>query len=215
MNFKQNTAVVFQKEQFSTSTYVMLLYFYRPQRSCEGYVFTGVCLSTGGVGVSVSVHAGIPHTPRQEQTPPRSRHPLTPPRADPLEQTPPEQTPPTQTPPEQTPPGADIPWSRHPPGADIPQSRHPTKQTPPGADPPADTFQQTPPRSKPPPPERRPLLRTVRILLECILVSKRQHLFFSSSANKYVKFAHKAWIYLPQWQSIRHQVYFQSRDLLC
>ena len=23
-------------------------YFYRPQRSCEGYVFTGVCLSTGG-----------------------------------------------------------------------------------------------------------------------------------------------------------------------
>ena len=22
---------------------------YRPQRSCEGYVFTGVCLSTGGV----------------------------------------------------------------------------------------------------------------------------------------------------------------------
>ena len=21
---------------------------YRPQRSCEGYVFTGVCLSTGG-----------------------------------------------------------------------------------------------------------------------------------------------------------------------
>ena len=26
-------------------------YYYRPQRSCEGYVFTGVCLSTGG-GVS-------------------------------------------------------------------------------------------------------------------------------------------------------------------
>ena len=22
--------------------------YYRPQRSCEGYVFTGVCLSTGG-----------------------------------------------------------------------------------------------------------------------------------------------------------------------
>ena len=51
---------------------------YRPQRSCEGYVFTGVCLSTRGV--SASVHAGIPHTPL-EQTPPRadtppgSRHP--------------------------------------------------------------------------------------------------------------------------------------------
>ena len=64
--------------------------FYRPQRNCEGYVFTGVCLSTGvaGVGweVSASVHAGIPpshpgaDTP-QEQTPPKSRHP-------------PEQTPP-------------------------------------------------------------------------------------------------------------------------
>ena len=25
------------------------VYIYRPQRSCEGYVFTGVCLSTGGV----------------------------------------------------------------------------------------------------------------------------------------------------------------------
>ena len=38
-------------------------YIYRPQRSCEGYVFTGVCLSTGGGGVSqhalqvVSQHA--------------------------------------------------------------------------------------------------------------------------------------------------------------
>ena len=65
---------------------------YRPQRSCEGYVFTGVCLSTGGVGVSVSVHAGI--------------HP---PGADTL--------PGADTPPEQTPPrGADTsPRSRHPP----------------------------------------------------------------------------------------------------
>ena len=25
-----------------------MVYFYRPQRSCEGYVFTGVCLSTRG-----------------------------------------------------------------------------------------------------------------------------------------------------------------------
>ena len=31
------------------------IHLYRPQRSCEGYVFTGVCLSTGG---SASVHAG-------------------------------------------------------------------------------------------------------------------------------------------------------------
>ena len=28
--------------------------YYRPQRSCKGYIFTGVCLSTGGV---VSQHA--------------------------------------------------------------------------------------------------------------------------------------------------------------
>ena len=72
-------------------------YFYRPQRSCEGYVFTRVCLSTR-VG---STWAGTPH-------PPGSTH--------------------THTPP----PGA------HPPGS-----------TPPG---------------------RRLTLRTVRILLECILV---------------------------------------------
>ena len=25
-----------------------IFHYYRPQRSCEGYVFTGVCLSTGG-----------------------------------------------------------------------------------------------------------------------------------------------------------------------
>ena len=25
-------------------------YYYRPQRTCEGYVFTGVCLSIGGRG---------------------------------------------------------------------------------------------------------------------------------------------------------------------
>ena len=37
--------------------------YYRPQRSCEGYVFTGVCLSIGGGGLSqnalqvVSQHA--------------------------------------------------------------------------------------------------------------------------------------------------------------
>ena len=44
-------------------------------------------------------------------------------------------------------PGADTPGSRHPPGAD------------------------TPPEQTPPIPERHPLLWTVRILLECILVA--------------------------------------------
>ena len=70
--------------------------YYRPQRSCEGYVFTPVHLSTGG---SASVHAGIPLGAG-------------------------------------TPPGADCP-------SPSPGSR---------------------------PPSRRVLLRTVRILLECILV---------------------------------------------
>ena len=88
---------------------------------------------------------------------PRSRHP--PPEQTPSqEQTPPQQTHHTL---EQTPPG-----SRHPLGADtprsrhIPQSRHSPEETPPRAD--------TPPSRHPS--ERRPLLRTVRILLECILV---------------------------------------------
>ena len=64
-------------------------YFYRPQRSCEGYVFTGVCLSTRGRGCLPQCMLGYP----PEQTPPSpgSRHPLT------REQTPPapiwEQTP--------------------------------------------------------------------------------------------------------------------------
>ena len=102
----------------------MFHYHYRPQRSCEGYVFTGVCLSTGRVEVSASVHAGIPHP-----LPPRSRHPpeQTPSRVDPLEQIPPGSRPP----PEQTPPGADTPRKQTPPradtppGADTPWSRYP------------------------------------------------------------------------------------------
>ena len=47
---------------------------------------------------------------------------------------------------------------------------------PPGADPEQTSPEQTPPRADTPP-ERRPLLRTVRILLECILVIKRTYLF--------------------------------------
>ena len=36
-----------QKHLYHCATQV--INFYRPQRSCEGYIFTGVCLSTGGV----------------------------------------------------------------------------------------------------------------------------------------------------------------------
>ena len=59
------------------------------------------------------------------------------------------------TPQEQTPPGADTPRSKHPPG-----SRHPL--------PPSGAYT--------PPPEIRSLLRTVRILPECILVISFQFL---------------------------------------
>ena len=66
-----------------------------------------------------------------------------------------------------TPPGADTPWEQSPPleqthtlpGADTPLL---PEQTPPRSPPRADT---------PPPPEIRSLLRMVRILLECILVT--------------------------------------------
>ena len=54
---------------------------------CKGYVFTGVCLSTGGV--SAPLHAGI-HTPQT-----RGRQP---PGADP---------------PQSRPPGADTPCAVH------------------------------------------------------------------------------------------------------
>ena len=43
-----------------------IVFNYRPQGSCEGYVFTPVILFTGG---SASVHAGIP-PPRKEAPPP-------------------------------------------------------------------------------------------------------------------------------------------------
>ena len=47
---------------------------YRPQRSCEGYVFTHVCHSVHRGGPA-SVHAGIPHPRDQAPPTPGSRHP--------------------------------------------------------------------------------------------------------------------------------------------
>ena len=73
---------------------LILMFYYRPQRSCEGYALhLSVILSTGG-GESASVHAGIP--PPEADTPLSwGRHP--PEQTDPL---PLEQT---------TPAGADTP----------------------------------------------------------------------------------------------------------
>ena len=82
---------------------VSFLFNYRPQRSCEGYLFTPFCLSTGGGG-SASVYAGIPPPPEQtpQTSPPETRHP-------PWEGAPP---------PEQAPLVANSPlWNSPPPGA--------------------------------------------------------------------------------------------------
>ena len=105
---------------------------YRPQRSCEAYVFTSVCLSTGGGGVSASVHAGMPPRP---DTPPGADppDPSDPPsgsRLPPRVETPRQGDPPWQG----DPPGKETPLARRPPGKEIPQD-----QTPPGTRPPQDT----------------------------------------------------------------------------
>ena len=89
---------------------------YRPQQSCEGYVFTPVCHSVHKGEGCLSACWDATH-------PPKAGAPLGP----------------------GTPPGPSTPWDQ------------------------ALPLEQAPPRSRPP--GRRLLLRTVRILLECILVT--------------------------------------------
>ena len=98
--------------------------------------------------------------------------------------------------------GYHTPWSRHPPGSRHPQSRHPPEQTPQsrppqsGHPPRADTPQEADtPQSRHPPPEIRSLLRTVRILLECILI-----------VNIFITFSAKWW-----WNWCGSQVFRDSR----
>ena len=87
---------------------VELTYFSPANEVCEGYVFTGVCLST--VGVSTSDPGGcLPHTCLDRHTPGQT-HPID--RHRPPGQTPSGQTPPRQT---NTPLWADILLGRHPP----------------------------------------------------------------------------------------------------
>ena len=92
----------------SSYLFLQIVHNYRPQRSCEGYVFTPVCHSVHR-GDSASVHAGIPHLPR----------------ADPRDQAIPS---PEQTPPTRHPPGADTPGTRHPHQrmATVADGTHPT-----------------------------------------------------------------------------------------
>ena len=135
--------------------------FYRPQRSCEGYVYTGVCLSTGGEYLvrypprtSYPPGPGTP-TPQHQVHPPDQVHPPRPSTPLQARYLPGPGTPPRTryTPQDQvhTPPGLGTPPRVHPPGPGTPpdQVHPPGPGTPPGI---------------------RPLLRTVRILLECILV---------------------------------------------
>ena len=103
---------------------------YRPQQSCEGYVFTGVCPSTGEE--YLTRHTPQTRYPLGPGTSPRARY---------------------------------TPWTRHTPSRDqvhLPPGTPRTRYTP--------QTRYTPPDQVHPPPEIRPLLRTVRILLECILV---------------------------------------------
>ena len=105
------------------------------------FLQASVCQQGGGVCLSA-----------WWDTPPRSRHPLG------------VDTPGADTLPRADTPRADTPRNRHPLGADTQPGADPLlwEKTPPGADPPL------PPGADPP--KRWPLLRTVRILLVCILV---------------------------------------------
>ena len=106
------------------------MYFYRSQRSCEGYIFTRVCLSTGGSTWAASpLGPDTPprtrYTPWEQVHPPGSRYnprPGTPPwdQVHPLG---PGTTPDQVHPPgPRTPPGTRYtpPGSRYPPGVGTP-----------------------------------------------------------------------------------------------
>ena len=86
--------------------------------------------------------------------------------------------------------GADTPlpsacWDT-PPRADL--GRHPQGKHPPG---------QTPPLGRPPPLHRRPLQRTVRILLECILVSRLLTRFTLNASHRGLALLRDAFLFHP------------------
>ena len=100
-------------------------HYYRPQRSCEGYVFTGVCLFTVGVYLTRytprQIHSpGTRYTPQAGtppgQVPPQTRYTPLDPGTPPGPGTPPR--------PRYTPPPDQV----HPSRAGTPQTRY----TPPG-----------------------------------------------------------------------------------
>ena len=104
--------------------------YYRPQRSCEGYVFTPVCLSTGGVCLSACWDTNPrDQTPPWDQTPPRDQAPSPGPGNTPWDQTSPPRpgTSPTRPPWDLAPPGSGTPpRNRHPPEtATVAEGTHP------------------------------------------------------------------------------------------
>ena len=130
------------------------------QGSCGKVMFSQACVKNSVHGVMYpSMHWGKhpPDTHTPGQTPPPGRHPQ---GRQPLGRHPPEQTPPGRHLWEDTPLGRH-PLDRHPP----PLVKHPPGQTHPEAD---NPLGRHPPGQTPPP--RRPLQRTIRILLECILI---------------------------------------------
>ena len=92
---------------FSNVSFITFAFLPAATKLGQGNVFTGVCDSVHRGGVSASVHAGIPHPPKQASPPEQALPESRPPRS---RQPPQEQT---------TPPGADNP----------PRSRHPWEQT--------------------------------------------------------------------------------------
>ena len=52
---------------------MLVCHFYRPQRSCEGYVFTCVCMSTGGGAGGAWSRGGLVSQHALRQTPPPGR----------------------------------------------------------------------------------------------------------------------------------------------
>ena len=94
--------------------------------------------------------------------------------------------------------GTPLPGARHPPGADTPRADSPPQgagtpeQAPPGAGMPprpgtSPPGAGTPPTRHIPIGSRRLLLRTVRILLECILVSMHERKIAGNAEHKVMK----------------------------
>ena len=67
-------------ERQNSSSFPVFLVYYRPQRSCEDYLFTGICLSTGGWGCLPQCML-VYHTPRS-RNPPTGADTPSPHRAD-------------------------------------------------------------------------------------------------------------------------------------